>query len=125
MKNYIIIYYDGTKEYVNDKIAEIVGTSPSPRVRVIEGGKTKFLSTTGIKNIISVEEHNRQLSRYSAFDPLRFTPKEPTKRVHALQQMIQGLQKYINSDQNQGTSKPEKMLKLFQLRLLQAQSQLK
>jgi len=118
MKNYKIIFKDGKVEYLSEKeffnIEKNGAENPEGSFWL---SKNRYL----FEDVKRMEEPK---SIYPTFDPVKYARNsKPENRLKAIESMAKGLKKYIDSDKNRGTGKPEKLLELFRLSYLRVKKQ--
>lgn len=132
VKNQVIIFHDKSKKFVTKQQAEVVINQSTTAAKGIKIDGS-FIGFSSISKILSLQEFYNQYpderpapTAHQDFtgtgDILNriLTPIQiNAKRIRAVDQLIKGLQKYINSDKNQGTKKPEALLAHMQERLTQ------
>ena len=119
MKNHKIIFKDRTVEWVQKELYDKIWEDSNSNSSIFKANGNVYR----FENIYKMEEPKKQ---YPTFDPNKFLGKrKPERRLKAIRNMAKGLKKYIDSDKNRGTGKPEKLLELFRLSYSRAKKEVK
>lgn len=115
----VILFIDKSIIFISDENGQIKKACLEKDRVVISGN---IINTASISKILSVSEFYEQYPDKKPvvrkeFNANSFIVKRLENEKAPLEGMIRGLKKYINSNENQGTGNPERMLKKLETKL--------
>lgn len=124
VKNTVIIFHDGSRKFITNRQADIVISQSTTAAKGIKIDGS-FIAFSSISKILTLQEFYNEYpderppeTQNKVFttpagdmlDRVISPLKLKQQRIRAFEQMIKGIKKYIDSDKNQGTGKPEILL---------------
>jgi hypothetical protein len=126
--SHVIIFHDKSRKFIPRRVYDFIWEQSMRGVKQLKVGD-ELITLSSIAKLISydnfVAEYPSDVpAGIPVFPYERLLPKEKCSRVSALESLIKGITKYIESDKNQKTGNPENLREKMYERLSLAKADL-